>query len=78
MSSPGAKPPARRPIPWKVILAVGLKIAQEGRRRWDTLSKREQQEVVRIVRKSKGRLSNITAHEKAELRRIVTKAARLF
>jgi hypothetical protein len=77
MSSSGPKP-ARRPIPWKVVLAVGLKIAQEGRRRWDTLSKREQQEVVRIVRKSKGRLSNITAHERAELRRIVSKAARLF
>jgi hypothetical protein len=78
MTSSGRTPAPRRPIPWKVVMAVGLKIAEEGKRRWDLLSHRDQQEIVRIVRKSKGRISNITAQERAELRRIVTKVSKLW
>ena len=66
---------ARGRIPWKLVMTVGLRIAQEGRRRWERLSQREQREVVRIVRKSRGRAGNLTPAERAELRRLVWKAA---
>ena len=63
-----------RTLPWQAILTVGLQIAREGRKRWDRLSQREQRELNRIVRKSKGMPANITPGERAELRRIVWKA----
>jgi hypothetical protein len=63
-----------RRLPWQLLLTVGLRIAQEGRRRWDRLSQREQREVVRIVRKSRGRPSNLSERERATLRRLVWKA----
>jgi hypothetical protein len=65
-----------RRLPWQAILALALRVAQEGRRRWERLSRREQQELLRIVRKSRGRPANITPGERAELRRLVSKAAR--
>jgi hypothetical protein len=71
---PAARRADPRRIPWQVVLTVGLRIAQEGRRRWDRLTQREQREVVRIVRKSRGRAGNVTPHERAELRRLVWKA----
>jgi hypothetical protein len=69
-------PPAMLPrrLPWQLILTVGLRIAQEGRRRWDRLSQRDQREVVRMVRKSRGRRSNLTERERMALRRLVWKA----
>lgn len=72
-----AKPPIQnvRRLPWQAILAVAVQIAQEGRRRWDRLSGREQQELQRLVRKSKGLPNNLKPSERAELRRIVWKAA---
>ncbi len=63
-----------RRLPWQLILGVALRIAQEGRRRWERLNQREQREVVRIVRKSRGRPSNLTERERVELRRLVAKA----
>ena len=56
-------------------MTIALRIAQEGRKRWDRLNQREQREVVRIVRKSKGRASNLSPAERATLRRLVWKAA---
>ena len=64
-----------RRIPWQVVLSVGLRIVQEGRRRWERLSQREQRELARIVRKSRGRAGYLTPGERAELRRLVWKAA---
>jgi len=61
-------------VPWQVVLTVGLQIAQQGRRRWDRLSQREQRELTRIARKSGGRPGSASARERAELRRIVWKA----
>jgi hypothetical protein len=58
-----------------MVLAVALRVVQEGRRRWERLSKREQQELTRIVRKSRGRPANLTRREREELWRIVRKAA---
>ena len=64
-----------RRISWQVVLGIGLRIVQEGRRRWGRLSQREQRELTRIVRKSRGRAGNLTAGERSELRRLVWKAA---
>lgn len=64
-----------RRVPWQVVLTLGLRIAQEGRTRWNRLTQREQREVVRIVRKSRGRAGNLTARERSELRQLVWKAA---
>jgi hypothetical protein len=66
-----------RRIPWQMILAVALRVAQEGRKRWERLSKREQQELTRILRKSKGRPSRLTERERQDLWRIVRKAVSL-
>ena len=66
-----------RRIPWQMVLAVALRVVQEGRKRWERLSKRDQQELTRIVRKSKGRPARLTEHERQDLWRIVRKAAGL-
>jgi hypothetical protein len=66
-----------RRIPWQMVLAVALRTVQEGRRRWEHLSKREQHELTRIVRKSRGRPGNLTPREREELWRIVRKAVSL-
>jgi hypothetical protein len=66
-----------RRIPWQMILAVALRVAQEGRKRWERLSSREQQELTRIVRKSRGRPARLSERERQELWRIVRKAASL-
>jgi len=57
-----------------MVLAVALRVAQEGRKRWDRLAKHEQQALTRILRKSKGRPSRLTERERQELWRIVRKA----
>ena len=57
-------------------MTVATQVVSEGRRRWGRLSKREQDDLVRIVRKLSGGPSAITAHERDQLRRIVGKVAR--
>jgi hypothetical protein len=66
-----------RRIPWQMVLAVALRVAQEGRKRWERLSRHEQQELMRILRKSGGRPARLTQRERDELWRIVRKAASL-
>lgn len=65
---------ASRRVSWQVLLSLALRIAQEGRRRWDRLSPREQRELIRILRESRGRVGNVTPSERSELRRLVVKA----
>lgn len=71
-----AKPPIRtvRKLPWQAILAIGVQVVQESRKRWERLSKREQQELQNLIRRSKGLPNNLKPSERAELRRIVWKA----
>ena len=57
-----------------MVLTVGLQIAREGQRRWGRLSERERDAVVRLMRKSKGRITELTPGDRAELRRLVWKA----
>lgn len=61
-------------VRWEVVLAIAVRVIEEGRRRWSHLSEYEQRELTRMARKSKGRPGNLTARERAEFRRIVAKA----
>lgn len=65
--------PARR-IPWQAVLALALQVAQEGRRRWERLTPREQRTVRNALSRSKGRIDRLNQREREELRRIVWKA----
>jgi hypothetical protein len=70
-----ASPTNIRKLPWQAILAIAVQVVQEGRKRWERLSKREQADLQHLVRKSKGLPNNLKPAERAELRRIVWKAA---
>ncbi|MFL5819511.1 MAG: hypothetical protein ACJ76S_02360 [Solirubrobacteraceae bacterium] len=61
-------------IPWQVMITIAAEVVNVGRERWNRLTKREQQEVLRILRKSRGRRGNVTAREQSELQRLVWKA----
>jgi hypothetical protein len=61
-------------MPWSAVLAVALQVAQEGRKRWDRLSAREQRQITDTLRRSKGRIDRISARDRDELRRIVWRA----
>ena len=59
-----------RNLPWAAALQVSLVLG----RRWRNLSEKDRARLVRIVRDSKGRLSNLTAKERDDLRRLARKA----
>jgi hypothetical protein len=69
-------PSARRvrEIPWDAVLGVAVQIAQQGKRRWDRLSQRDQRDLTDLLRASRGRLQNLSKREREDLRRIVWKA----
>jgi TRAP-type C4-dicarboxylate transport system substrate-binding protein len=56
------------------VLALALQIAQEGRKRWNRLSAREQRTVRDAIARSRGRLDRLNQREREDLRRIVWKA----
>jgi hypothetical protein len=63
-----------RQVRWQLVFAIAMRVVEEGRKRWDRLSKHEQQALTRILRKSKGRPSRLTERERQELWHIVRKA----
>jgi TRAP-type C4-dicarboxylate transport system substrate-binding protein len=67
-------PRRARQVPWQAVLALALQIAQEGRKRWNRLSAREQRAVRDAIARSRGRLDRLNQREREELRRIVWKA----
>ena len=56
-------------IPWLALLDAG----QVAREHWSKLTPSERSKLGVLVRKSKGRLSNLSVRERADLRRLVTK-----
>ena len=64
-----------RAVPWVTVVTVATQVAREGKRRWDRLSKREQEDLTRILRKLPGGPNALTASDRAQLRRIVAKVA---
>ena len=58
--------PGRRMVPWFVIFEV----LRAGKAHWDELNPRDRTRLVELMRKSKGRASNLTESERTELRMI--------
>jgi hypothetical protein len=58
--------PGRRAVPWLVVLEV----LRAGKAHWDELDPRDRTRLVELLRKSKGRASNLSAAERTELRAI--------
>jgi hypothetical protein len=61
-------------IPWQLLITIAAEVVRVGRERWNRLTRREQQDVLRILRKSRGRPGNVTAREQSELQRLTWKA----
>jgi len=56
-------------LPWAALLQVVLAIGE----RWRGLSQRDRARLTRLVRDSRGRLGNLSARERDELRKVVRK-----
>jgi hypothetical protein len=66
-----------RGVPWSMVWAVAAWLVTKGRERVErNLSKREQQELLRLVKKSKGRPGNLGRRDRARLKNIAGKAIR--
>ena len=63
-----------RAIPWLTLYASARWIYQHGRRAWSTLEAGDRERLGSLLRKSKGRRSNLTKREQDELLSLVKKA----
>lgn len=64
-------------IPWGLVWAVAVWMAEKGRDRVKAnLSEKERQELLRLVTKSKGRPSGLPQRDRTRLKSIVGKAIR--
>jgi len=69
-SSTSASRAARlKALPWAALLQVGLAFGE----RWRRLSERDRARLTRLVRDSRGRVGNLSARERDELRKVVRK-----
>ena len=66
---------ARR-IPWRTLFVAGQQLYQRGRAFRDNLTAKERTRLGEILRKSKGRRSNLSDAEVGELRGLVVKGFR--
>ena len=66
---------ARR-VPWKTLFVAGQQLYQRGRAFRDNLTAAERTRLGEILRKSKGRRSNLTDPEVGELTGLVRKGIR--
>ncbi|HWM54957.1 MAG TPA: hypothetical protein VNO20_06175 [Solirubrobacterales bacterium] len=70
-------PAAWRRVPWKLAWLVAVWLVEKGRERVKgNLTKKEQQELVRLVTKSKGRPSALPQRDRTRLKNIAGKAIR--
>jgi ribosomal protein S13 len=58
-----------RAVPWIVLAQAGVAIS----RRWRSLSEKERARLTQLARESRGRPGNLSAKQRAELRRLVGK-----
>jgi len=56
-------------LPWAVLLQVGAVLG----RRWRSLSAQDRARLSRLTRESRGRMHNLSAKERRELRKLVGK-----
>jgi hypothetical protein len=64
-----ARLPARRAIPWAVL----LELAVLAREHWDRLTPGERAHLAALVRKSRARPGNLTPGERRDVRRLAAK-----
>lgn len=60
-------------IPWKALFIAGQQLYVRGRKFRDNLSEAERSRLGGLLRKSKGRRTNLTDREVADLRDLVRK-----
>lgn len=64
-------------VPWGMVWAVSLWLVQKGRERVKkNLTEKEQQELLRLVTKSKGRPGSLPQRDRTRLKNIAGKAIR--
>ncbi len=62
--------------PWKRVFAVAAWLFSAGRARLEkNLTKKEREELTKLMLRSRGRPSNLTARQRTRFRRLVNKAA---
>lgn len=72
-----AVPAVWRRVPWKMVWVVAVWLVEKGRERVeDNLTKKEQQELLRLVKKSKGRPNTLPQRDRTRLKNIAGKAIR--
>lgn len=72
-----AAPAVWRRVPWKMVWVVAVWLVGKGRERFeDNLTKKEQQELLRLVTKSKGRPNTLPQRDRTRLKNIAGKAIR--
>lgn len=72
-----AAPMIWRRIPWKMVWTVSLWLAEKGRERVrENLTKSEQTEFWSLIKKSKGRPSNLSELDRGRMKVIAGKAIR--
>jgi hypothetical protein len=64
-----------RAIPWLALYQAAKWIYSHGRRAWENLEPGERDRIGELVRKSKGRRSNLTQRERDQLWSLVKKGA---
>jgi hypothetical protein len=63
-----------RAIPWLALYESGKWVYGRGRRAWENLEQPERERLGGLLRKSKGRRSNLSTRERDELWSLVKKA----
>jgi hypothetical protein len=58
-----------RALPWAALLQAGAL----AHKRWHTLSRKDRERVSTLLRRSHGRLSNLSTRERTELRKLLGK-----
>lgn len=72
-----AAPAVWKRIPWRMVWAVVLWLGAKGRDRVkDNLTQKEQDELWRLVKKSKGRPSGLPQRDRTRIKNIAGKAIR--
>jgi hypothetical protein len=72
-----AAPAVWKRIPWKMVWTVSLWLAEKGRERVrENLTQSEQDEFWGLIKRSKGRPSNLSQRDRTRLKNIAGKAIR--
>lgn len=72
-----ALPAVWKRVPWKMVWIVSVWLAEKGRERVEkNLTKRERQELLRLVARSKGLPNTLAQRDRTRLKNIAGKAIR--